>query len=44
LFAPAGTPKDIVEKLSREFVRILALPEVRQQLLAAGADPIGNSK
>jgi tripartite-type tricarboxylate transporter receptor subunit TctC len=42
-FAPAGTPKDIVDKLGREIVRILALPEVRQQLLAAGADPIGNS-
>ncbi len=42
-FAPAGTPKEIVDKLSRDIVRILALPEVRQQLLAAGADPIGSS-
>lgn len=42
-FAPAGTPNDVVDKLSREIVRILALPEVRKQLLAAGADPIGNS-
>ena len=29
---PAKTPKDIVARLNRELVRILALPEVKQKL------------
>ncbi len=43
LFAPAGTPKDIVNKLSAETVRILKLPDVRERLLAQGAEPIGST-
>src|SRR5450631_2038373 len=31
LLAPAGTPADIVEKLHRETVKVLALPEIRKQ-------------
>ncbi len=40
---PAGTPKDIVTKLNAEIGRILTLPEVRQQLLETGLDPIPSS-
>ena len=40
---PVGTPKDIVTKLNTEIVRILKLPEVRQQLLDTGIDPIPSS-
>jgi len=36
--APAGTPADIVGKLNREIVRVLALPEVKQRLAAVGLD------
>ena len=36
---PAGTPRDIVVKLSAELVRILGLPEVKQQLLSGGDVP-----
>ena len=43
LFAPAGTPKDIVNKASIESVRILNLPDVRERLLAQGAEPIGST-
>lgn len=43
LFAPAGTPRDIVNKLSSETVRILKLPDVRERLLAQGAEPIGST-
>ena len=43
LFAPAGTPKDIVNKISAEAVRILKLPDVRERLLAQGAEPIGST-
>jgi tripartite-type tricarboxylate transporter receptor subunit TctC len=43
LFAPAGTPKDIVNKVSAETVRILKLPDVKERLLAQGAEPIGST-
>jgi tripartite-type tricarboxylate transporter receptor subunit TctC len=43
LFAPAGTPKEIVNKTSLETVRILKLPDVRERLLAQGAEPIGST-
>jgi tripartite-type tricarboxylate transporter receptor subunit TctC len=43
LFAPAGTPKEIVYKASAETVRILKLPDVRERLLAQGAEPIGST-
>lgn len=39
LFAPAGTPSDIVQKLSAETRRILDLPDVRERLLGLGAQP-----
>jgi tripartite-type tricarboxylate transporter receptor subunit TctC len=38
VLAPAGTPKDIVDKLSTEIGRILTLPDVRQQLASQGLD------
>ena len=43
LFAPAGTPKEIVNTASAETVRILQLPDVRERLLAQGAEPIGST-
>jgi tripartite-type tricarboxylate transporter receptor subunit TctC len=43
LFAPAATPRDIVNKVSAETVRILKLPDVRERLLAQGAEPIGST-
>ncbi|MFO1081627.1 MAG: tripartite tricarboxylate transporter substrate binding protein [Reyranellaceae bacterium] len=39
ILAPAATPRPIVEQLNRELVAILAEPEIRQKLLAQGADP-----
>ena len=41
--APARTPKDVVGKLNGEIVRILGLPEVRERLIALGAEPVGDS-
>ena len=43
LFAPAGTPAEVVDKLSEETRRILALPDVRDKLLGLGAQPSGSS-
>src|SRR5262249_48655564 len=39
LFAPAGTPRPIVDKLATEMKRILELPEVANQLKDLGAQP-----
>ena len=39
LLAPAGTPPDIVNKLSREIGRHLANPEFRERMASTGADP-----
>lgn len=43
LLAPAGTPRDIVQKLSAETARILKLPEVNERLTALGASPVGGT-
>lgn len=43
LYAPAGTPKEIVAKLHAELVKALKTPEMQHQLTAQGAEPIGNS-
>jgi tripartite-type tricarboxylate transporter receptor subunit TctC len=41
--APAKTPRDVVMKLNREIVRILTIPEVKEKLVAQGAEPVGDS-
>lgn len=43
IVAPPGTPKDIVNKLNIEIVKILNTPEVRQRLIDGGSEVIGNS-
>ena len=40
VFAPAGTPLTIRERLSKEMARILALPEIRDRLFTLGAEPV----
>jgi tripartite-type tricarboxylate transporter receptor subunit TctC len=42
VFAPAGTPIAIRERLSREMARILALPAVREHLFTLGAEPVSS--
>ena len=39
LFAPAGAPRPVVERLAGEVTRIVRLPEVRERLNAQGAEP-----
>jgi tripartite-type tricarboxylate transporter receptor subunit TctC len=43
VLAPAGTPRDILMRLNMEIVRALKLPEVRQLMLAQGAEPVSES-
>ena len=40
LFAPAGTPKAVIDKIAAEAKRIWNLPEVKVQLSNAGADSV----
>ncbi len=43
LFAPAGTPRAIVDRLHAEVVRALALSDVQQRLTTMGADGVGSA-
>jgi len=43
VLAPKATPRPVVAKLHDEIVTILKLPEVKDRLLAEGAEPIGSS-
>jgi len=39
VFAPAGTPAPIVERLAREVAAVVAMPEVQQRLRLMGVEP-----
>lgn len=39
VYAPAGTPKPIVDKLNAEISKMLASPKIRQKLEGAGVEP-----
>ena len=41
VLAQAGTPPGIIQKLGAEIVAVTKLPEVVQQMAAAGIDPVG---
>jgi len=43
VFAPAGTPREIVQRLNLEIVRIAALPEVRQHYANLGLNASTNT-
>ncbi len=39
IFAPAGTPKPIIDKLHEEILKIIAQPEMQERLKALGMQP-----
>ena len=43
LFAPANTPRPIVDKLQGEVSKILKAPDVSKKLLDLGLDPVGST-
>jgi tripartite-type tricarboxylate transporter receptor subunit TctC len=43
IVAPAGTPKEIVERWRNEIVKVVTTPEVRQRLEALGFAPVANT-
>lgn len=43
LLAPAGTPRPIIDRVHQEIVRALRVADVRDRLVAEGADVIGST-
>jgi tripartite-type tricarboxylate transporter receptor subunit TctC len=43
LFAPAGTPANVVAKINTEAVAMLDAPEVRHRIAQEGAEPVGST-
>jgi tripartite-type tricarboxylate transporter receptor subunit TctC len=43
LLAPSGTPREIIDRLQREIIRVLAMPQMHERLAALGFEPIGSS-
>ena len=43
LFAPAGTPPEIVTRLNSEAMKVLAMPKIQERISALGAEPASSS-
>jgi tripartite-type tricarboxylate transporter receptor subunit TctC len=43
IVAPAGTPPQVIQRLSDEIVKAMRLPDVRERVLATGAVPAGDT-
>jgi tripartite-type tricarboxylate transporter receptor subunit TctC len=43
IFAPAGTPRDVVQKLNTEIAKIIRMPDVRAKWDQLGAEPVENT-
>lgn len=41
--APTGTPKPVIDKLNSEIVKALKTPEIAQQLMTLGMEPVGST-
>ena len=42
VLAPAGIPREALDRLHAEFAKALAAPDVREKMVHLGAEPIGN--
>ncbi|MCC7079454.1 MAG: tripartite tricarboxylate transporter substrate binding protein [Burkholderiales bacterium] len=43
LFAPAGTPRSVVQRLHEQVVKSIAQPAVRKRLESIGTEPVGST-
>jgi tripartite-type tricarboxylate transporter receptor subunit TctC len=43
IVVPAGTPKEIIDFLHREIVRVMALPDIRARLDVLGFEPVAST-
>ena len=44
LFAPAGTPEPVLDKIHADILAVLNLPEIRTTFAAQGAEVVGSSR
>ena len=42
-YAPAGTPAEIVDRMSREIKAVIAEPQVAEKMIAQGQTPVGST-
>ena len=40
---PAGTPREAINRLHAKLVKAMALPDVREKMVAQGTDPVGST-
>ncbi len=43
LFAPAGTPAEVIDRMQREVARAMAAADVRERLATLGAEPVAST-
>lgn len=43
VFAPAGTPKPVIDRLQSELTKAMQLPDVKERFASVGAEPIGST-
>ncbi|MGZ8202517.1 MAG: tripartite tricarboxylate transporter substrate-binding protein, partial [Burkholderiales bacterium] len=41
--APAGSPRDIINKVQADVARVLLVPDTRDYLIQQGAEPVASS-
>ncbi|HVF63850.1 MAG TPA: tripartite tricarboxylate transporter substrate binding protein [Casimicrobiaceae bacterium] len=43
IFAPTGTPREIVQRLADETAKVVQRPDIREAIATLGGEPVGNS-
>ena len=43
MFAPAGTPRTIIDRLNADLVKVMTSPEIRERMATLGWDPVTNT-
>jgi len=43
LFAPAGTPKDVVARIQKAVAKVVTMPDVQERLKALGQEPVAST-
>jgi len=43
LFAPAGTPREIVDRIQKDVATIVQMPDIKERIVALGGEPVGNA-
>jgi tripartite-type tricarboxylate transporter receptor subunit TctC len=43
MLAPAGTPREIIQRLNAEWLKIVAMPDTMEKMKSAGTDPLSST-